>query len=131
MGEHGRSPNPAIVRAIKGWPPINTLKDLQAFLGTVNYVRAHAGPAYSRIAAPLRDLLKPSAVFPPNQEQKDAIDGLKELVLEDHVLAVPGEFAAITAANKWLQQEAPGGRPFELAADNAGYAIGAVMGLGD
>ena len=66
VGRDGRSPNPAIVRAIKAWPPVNTLKDLQAFLGTANYVRAHAGPAYCRIAAPLRSLLKAGAVFPPD-----------------------------------------------------------------
>ena len=69
VGREGRSPNPDIIRAIKKWPPVNTLKDLQAFLGTANYVRAHAGPAYCRIAAPLRALLRPGAGFPPNEEQ--------------------------------------------------------------
>ena len=128
VGRDGRSPNPAIVRAIRNWPPVNTLKDLQCFLGTANYVRPHAGPAYSRIASPLRPLLKPGALFPPSQEQRQAIDGIKDLILEDHVLAVPDEFAAITAANRWLSKAAPEGRPFELAADTSGYAIGAVMG---
>ena len=33
VGRFGRSPNPAIVRAIKNWPPIYTLKQLQDFLG--------------------------------------------------------------------------------------------------
>jgi hypothetical protein len=108
--------------------PVNTLKDLQAFLGTANYVRAHAGPAYSRVAAPLRDLPKPGALFPPNEEQLLAIEGLKELVLEDHVLAVPDEFAVITAASRWLQNEVPGGRPYEMAAETSGYAIGGVTG---
>ncbi len=83
------------------------MKDLQAFLGTANYVRAHAGPAL---------------------EQLDAVEGLKKLVLEDHVLAVPDEFAAIAAANRWLQNESPGGRPYETAADTFGYAIGGVTG---
>ena len=64
-GREGRSPNPEIVRAIRKWSPVNTLKDLQAFLGTANYVRAHAGPAYARVAAPLRALLKPGAESPP------------------------------------------------------------------
>ena len=107
VGREGRSPNPTIVRAIEKWPPVNTLKDLQAFLGTANYVRAHAGPAYSRIASPLRELLRPTARFPPNEAQLKAIEEIKKLVLEDHVLAVPDEFAAITAANRWLQDEAP------------------------
>ena len=48
--------------------------------------------------------------------------------MEYHVLAVPDEFAALTAANRWLSKAAPEGRPFELAADAPGYAIGAVVG---
>ena len=32
VGRYGRSPNPAIVRAIKNWPPVYTLKQLQEFL---------------------------------------------------------------------------------------------------
>ena len=44
VGRHGRSPNPAIVRAVHKWLPVYTLKQLQEFLGTVNYVRPHAGP---------------------------------------------------------------------------------------
>ena len=128
VGREGRSPNPAIVRANKNWPLVRTLKDLQAFLGTTNYVRAHAGPAYSRIAAPLSALLKPNDVFPPNEEQEREIQKLKELVLEDHTLAVPDEAAAIAAANAWLSGEAPVGRPYEMAADTSGYAIGGVTG---
>lgn len=54
VGREWRSPNPEIIRAIKKWPPINTLKGLQALLGTANYVRAHAGPTYAWITAPLR-----------------------------------------------------------------------------
>ncbi len=69
VGREGRSPNPAIVRAIEKWPPVNTLKDLQALLGTCNYVRAHAGPAFSRVASSLRVLLRPGTKFPPNEEQ--------------------------------------------------------------
>merc|ERR1712138_147008 len=69
VGRSGRKPNPAIVRAIKKWPPVYTLKQLQEFLGTVNYVRPHAGPEYSRVAEPLRALLRKTAVFPPNEKQ--------------------------------------------------------------
>ena len=67
VGEHGRQPNPAICEAIRDWPPINTLKDLQAFLGTCNYVRPHAGPTYARVMHPLRALHKADTVFPPER----------------------------------------------------------------
>jgi len=128
VGRFGRSPNPEVIRSIQKWPPINCLKDLQSFLGTANYVRAHAGPAYCRITAPLRPLLKPGAVFPMTEEQSRAIENVKALLLEDHVLAVPDEAAAILAANAWLSGDPPEGRPFEMGADTSGYAIGGVTG---
>ena len=131
VGRHGRSPNPAIVRAIKKWPPIYTLKQLQEFLGTINYVRPHCGPEYARIADPLRALLKPLAEFPPNERQLQAIEELKELVIEHHYLCVPDEAAAIEAANAWLSGAPPAGRPYETGADTSGYAIGGVCGQCD
>ena len=131
VGRYGRSPNPAIVRAIKKWPPVYTLKQLQEFLGTINYVRPHCGPEYARVADPLRPLLRPTAVFPPNDKQVLAIEKLKELVLEHHRLCVPDEAAAIEAANAWLSGAPPAGRPYEIGADTSGYAIGGVCGQCD
>ena len=131
VGRYGRSPNPAIVNAIKKWPPVYTLKQLQEFLGTINYVRPHCGPEYCRIAHPLRPLLKPNAVFPPNEEQLKALENLKELVTEFHKLCVPDEADAILAANAWIHGAPPAGRPYELGADTSGYAIGGVVGQCD
>ena len=131
VGRAGRRPNPAIVRAIKNWPPIYTLKQLQEFLGTINYVRPHCGPEYARIAEPLRALLKTGAQFPPNETQLEAIEGLKALVLEFHILCVPDEAAAIEAANAWLSGLPPAGRPYDVGADTSGYAIGGVCGQCD
>lgn len=102
VGEDGRKPNPDMIKAIRSWPAINNLEDLLSFLGTTNYVRLHVGPAYVRIMGPLRALLKADAVFPPNAEQLAAIEALKNLVVEDHLLAVPDEQAAIEAARAWL-----------------------------
>ena len=38
VGKYWRRPNHQIVRAIKKWPPIYTLKQHQECLGTVSYV---------------------------------------------------------------------------------------------
>ena len=76
----GRRPNPDLIKAIKAWPEIRDLKDLQSFLGTTNYARPHAGPAYARVMSQLRALMKPGAEFPPNEEQTKAIQGLKDLI---------------------------------------------------
>ena len=45
-----------------------------------------------------------------------------------HLLCVPDEQAAITAANAWLHGQPPAGRPYEVGADTSGYAIGGVVG---
>ena len=128
VGEKGRKPNPALCEAIRKWPPIKNLKDLQGFLGTTNYVRPHAGPAYAKEMAPLRPLLKADAVFPPNKAQLDAIEMMKKLVVEDHIVAVPDEKAAIAAARAWMNGDPPTGCPYEMGADTSKIAMGGVMG---
>lgn len=128
LGADGCKPNPVMIKAICNWPAINNLKDLQSFLGTTNYVRPHAGPAYGRIMGPLRALLKADAVFPPSAEHLAAIEALKMLVVEDHLLAVPDEQAAIEAARARLNGDAPVGRPYEMGADTSNITMGGVMG---
>ena len=123
VGRFGRKPNPAIVRAIQMWPDIYTKKQLQEFLGTLNYIRPHCGPQYTRVSAPLRVLLTPNGVYPPNPEQRKAIEELKELAIERHTLCVPDEQAAIVAANSWLHRQPAAGRPYENGADTSGYAV--------
>ena len=101
---------------------------MQEFLGTINYVRPHCGPEYSRVTDPLRPLLRPGATFPPTAAQEAAIANLKALVLEHHILCVPDEAAAIEAANAWLRDAPPAGRPYEIGADTSGIAIGGICG---
>ena len=57
-----------------------------------------------------------------------AIANLKALVLEHHRLCVPDEAAAIEAANAWLNDAPPAGRPYEIGADTSGIAIGGIRG---
>ena len=128
VGVGRRKPNPALCEAIRNWPPIRKLKDLQGFLGTTNYVRPHAGPHYARVMAPLRPLLKADAVFPPSPEQEKAIADMKELVKESHLLAVPDEQSPIAAARAWMAGEPPTGCPYEAGADTSKIAMGGRLG---
>ena len=73
-------------------------------------------------------MLKPGAVWPPNDEQQAAIQALKDVLVESHVLQVPDEAAAIEAATAWLAGLPPAGRAYEVGADGCGYAIGGVFG---
>ena len=86
---------------------------LQEFLGTANYAKPHAGPFYAKVAAPLAPLLGKNPMFPMTAEQEAAVQGLKDLMCEQHRLAVPDEAAAIEAANAWLAGLPPAGRPYE------------------
>ena len=123
-----RSPNPDVCRAVRQWPPICNLKDLQMFLGTLNYIRPHCGPAFGRVMTPLRELLRPTGKFPPNAAQLGAIEGLKDLVNEMHILYVPDEAAAIQAAQAWCAGLPPAGRGYEMGADTSKIAMGGVLG---
>ena len=78
--------------------------------------------------APLRPLLKADAVFPPNKEQLQAIEEMKKLVVEDHLLAVPDERSAIMAAQAFMNGDPPVGCPYELGADTSKIAMGGVLG---
>ena len=98
------------------------------FLGTLNYIRPHCGPAFGRVMTPLRELLRPTGKFPPNAAQLAAIEGLKDLVNEMHLLYVPDEAAAIEAAQAWCAGLPPAGRGYEMGADTSKIAMGGVMG---
>ena len=93
-----------------------------------SYVRPHAGPTYAKVMHPLRALLKADAVFPPNAEQRAAIEAMKKLVIEDHLLAVPDEQAAIKAARAWMAGDPPAGIPYEAGADTSKIAMGGILG---
>ena len=97
-------------------------------MGTLNYIRPHCGPAFTRTLYPLRALLKPGARFPPTREQEEAIEALKALAMEGHVRCVPDEAAAIEAARAWLAGLPPAGLPYEAGADTSKIATGGIMG---
>ena len=78
--------------------------------------------------APLRPLLKADAVWPASKEQLAAIEGLKGLVVEDHLSTVPNEQAAIIAARAWQNGDPPAGCPYEAGADTLKIAMGGLLG---
>ena len=83
------------------------LKDPQFLLGTMKYVRPHAGPEYARISAALRALLKPGSLFQPTMDQHETVEKLKQLFVSNKVLRVANERAALIAANNWLSGNPP------------------------
>ena len=54
---NGIQPNPALVKVIQNFPPPQTLKQIQSFLGLMNYYYQYINN-YSSIARPLTDALQ-------------------------------------------------------------------------
>ena len=94
---------------IEGYPPPRTRKEVQKFLGVVNYYRAHI-PNFSRIASPLIELTNKSIRFEWAPRQQEAFEKLKELFQQRITLAP-------------LQS----GGEFELYTDASCVAVGAVL----
>jgi hypothetical protein len=82
---NGISPDPEKIRAITDMPYPNNIKSLQRFLGTVNYLGKFL-PKFSDITAPLRKLMSKDSIWIFEQQHKNTIDQIKELVTTAPVL---------------------------------------------
>ncbi len=110
------------VDAVKNWPIPTTQKDVEQFVGFINFYRRFVQDL-SRIAAPLTKLcgssrrkdangtrLPPKVKFIWTDEQQESFDKLKELIAKAPCLAI-----------------ADPKREFIIHTDASGYATGAVL----
>jgi len=91
------------------WPIPVCKKDLEAFLGFMNYHREFI-PHFSDISHCLYQLTRKDATFNWSMEQQTSFEKLKELATSDLVLAFPTP-----------------DDPFILDADASDVAVGAVL----
>lgn len=70
-------PNDANLAAIRDFSEPTSKKDLQSFIGLINFVSRFI-PHYSTVTAPLRVLLKKNSVFRWSDEQRKAFQTLKD-----------------------------------------------------
>lgn len=73
--------------AVLKYPQPKTLKQLQRFLGLTSYFRKYI-PDYSKIAAPLSDLLKKNKDFTFDEKQISAFNSLKRIMASEPVLKI-------------------------------------------
>jgi hypothetical protein len=73
------------VKAIKEWKEPKTVKQVQAFLGFVNFYRRFV-PNFSRLAKPLTTLTKKDMKWQWEQEQQDAFNNLKSEICKEPLL---------------------------------------------
>ena len=86
--KNGISVNPDSISVIKKWPKPTTVKEVQKFLGLVNYHRAHLKD-FGNIAHALYDLTKKGTEFAWTQEHGEAFEKLKSALISAPCLAFP------------------------------------------
>ncbi|QRW18196.1 Retrotransposable element Tf2 protein [Rhizoctonia solani] len=97
------------IEAITTWPQPQTVKQVQAFLGFVNYLRRFI-PNFSSVARPLRNLTKKESPWSWDVLEEQAFQELKALVTKAPVLIY---------SNPNL--------PYYLETDASGVAMGAIL----
>ena len=88
ISSEGISTDPKKVDAIKNWAPPKNIKELEQFLGTVNYYSKFI-PGYSHKAVPLFQLKKKGVEWDFNECRLDAFNRLKEYLCAAPVLRHP------------------------------------------
>ena len=97
------------IAAIQDWVEPRTVHEVRSFLGLANYYRRFV-EGYSKIAAPLTDLLKKSKVWKWTERCQAAFDELKRRLATAPVLRLP-DFE----------------KDFEVQTDASDFAIGGVL----
>jgi hypothetical protein len=101
--------DPVMIAGVTDWPMPSNKKEVQSFVGFVNFYR-HFIPGFSHHARALFDLTIKDIRFIWGLPQEDSFMKLKELVTLAHVLVLPNDDL-----------------PFRLEADGSGIATGAVL----
>ncbi|QRW26650.1 Retrotransposable element Tf2 protein [Rhizoctonia solani] len=97
------------IEAVTTWPTPKTVKQVQAFLGFVNYLRRFI-PNFSSVACPLHNLTKKESLWSWGVTEEAAFQELKALVTKSPVLI---------HSNPKL--------PYYLETDASGVAMGAIL----
>ncbi|KAJ3500604.1 hypothetical protein NLJ89_g9719 [Agrocybe chaxingu] len=101
--------DPQKVAAVRDWPVPRNRKDVQQYLGFLNFYRRFIRN-FSTKAAPLNRLTSASSSWSWSEREQSAFETLRTAILEDVVLAIPLD-----------------GAPFRVEADSSGFATGAVL----
>ena len=109
ISAEGIKTDPKKVSDVLGMKPCRNVKDIQTFMGMVNYY-ARFLPQYSEVSKPIVDLTRKNKKFVWGTEQQQAFETLKERLCTAPVLAYPRDDC------KYI-----------LDTDASNYALGAVL----
>ena len=109
VSANGITCNPAKTEAIAELPKPKNVKDVPSFLGMAGYYR-QCVPQFVKVAAPLVKLTRKYVRFSWGEEQQEAFEILKKLLVSSHVMAHPNTH-----------------EPYKLYTDACEYAVGAIL----
>ncbi|XP_033363072.1 uncharacterized protein LOC117241209 [Bombus vosnesenskii] len=112
ISEDGVKPDPKKVEAISKFPRPKRAKNIKQFLGLAGYYRRFI-PDFPKVAKPLIQLLKKDTPFKWTENQENAFNNLKTVLVTKPILQYP-DFS----------------KPFNLTTDASGYAISGVLSQG-
>ena len=101
--------DPAKVARVLEWPTPSNKKEVQSFLGFINFYQRFI-EGFSCIAQPLFDLTKANSTFKWSSEEKLAFDTLRDKITLAPILALPDN-----------------SRPYRIEVDSLDFATGAVL----
>ena len=87
IGPEGIKMDPSKVKAIMEWPVPTKVKEVQSFLGLVNYYRQFI-KNFSKVAQPLNKLTRKDYVWKWRSEEQKAFDELKRRFVDKPILAM-------------------------------------------
>lgn len=102
-------PTPEKLSAIKNWPTLKNKRDLQSFLGAVNFLRDFVRDYQCYLNA-FSDLLSSKGTFYWNERHAKAFQQLKQALVKAPALTLPDT-----------------SQPFYVATDASDHALGAVV----
>lgn len=105
----GVLPDPSRIEAVQKFPRPSKVRDVQSFLGLLNYYRKFI-QNFSKIASPINNLLKKDTLFEWTEECESSFKELKGFLVNPPLLIYP-DFDL----------------PFNLTTDASKLAIGAVL----
>ena len=109
LTDNGIKPDPTKVEAIKNWPIPKTVKDLQSFLGAVNFLGKFI-QGLSSLRSSLQGLVKKDAEYVWTGTHTNAFNTIKEAICQETLLA-------------YYDKD----RPVFIEVDASGQGLGAVL----
>jgi len=101
--------DPVKVAGVSQWPTPSNVKEVQSFIGFVNFYRRFIKD-FSEIARPLHDLTRKDVAWLWTEQCQEAFNSLKKAITSTPILIFPDE-----------------NKPYILEADSSNYATGGVL----